>query len=78
MIISKPGNTLGALYVMDMITMKYFHIGTGFDNELRNKIWNERDKYRGKLVKYKYQATRSKKDKPISPVFLGFRDERDL
>lgn len=54
-----------------------FNTGSGFDDELRAEIWNNRDKYLGQFAKVKYFAI-GVKDKPRFPVFLGFRDERDM
>lgn len=58
-----------------------FSIGTGFSgaddvNGERGKLWCERDRLVGRLVKFKYFPTGSK-DRPRFPVFLGWRDERD-
>lgn len=64
-------DTLGAL-VFDG-----FKIGTGFTEEERKEIWDNKDKYLNMLVKYKYQEL-TEDGKPRFPVFLGFRDERDL
>jgi DNA ligase-1 len=69
--------TLGSLQVRDLKTGVAFSIGTGFDDALRQEIWNRRDFYLGKLVKYKSQPT-GVKEAPRFPVFLGFRDARDL
>lgn len=54
-----------------------FTCGTGFDDALRSEIWASRDRYLGQWVKVKHFEIGSK-DKPRFPVFLGFRDERDL
>lgn len=70
-------NKLGALHVKDMRSGVTFDIGTGFDEAMRNYLWVERDRVMGSIVKYKYQPT-GIKDKPRFPVFLGFRDERDM
>jgi DNA ligase-1 len=70
-------NTLGSLNVTDINTNIQFFIGSGFDDELRKEIWDNQSKYLGALVKYKYQPSGAK-DKPRFPVFLGFRDARDL
>lgn len=70
-------NTLGALKVRDRTTKVEFEIGTGFDDVERAHIWHERDKYMGKIVKYKYQPV-GVKDKPRFPVWLGWRDVADL
>lgn len=68
-------NTLGALSVQDTKTQVKFEIGTGFDQATRDELWS--DPPIGKLVKYKYFAG-GVKDKPRFPVFLGFRDKKDL
>lgn len=69
--------TLGALLVRDLKTKVEFAIGTGFDAAARSALWSQRAELVGKLVKYKYFPTGSK-DKPRFPVFLGFRDKRDM
>lgn len=71
-----PMNTLGALNVRDLKTKVEFSIGTGFDAATRKSLWTMPDLV-GKIVKYKYFASGSK-DKPRFPVFLGFRDKRDM
>lgn len=72
-------NTLGALILSDIHgTFKLeFNLGTGFNDKLRQDIWNNKDKYKNLLVKYKYQPCGSW-NKPRLPVFLGFRDIDDL
>lgn len=72
-----PMNTMGALNVRDLKTKVEFSIGTGFDAETRFQLWTGRKCVIGKIVKYKYFASGSK-DKPRFPVFLGFRDKRDM
>ncbi|WP_018609559.1 ATP-dependent DNA ligase [Uliginosibacterium gangwonense] len=54
-----------------------FEIGTGLDDELRQKIWDNQNHYMGKLVKFKYFPV-GVKEKPRHPVFLGFRDAKDM
>lgn len=54
-----------------------FNCGTGFDDALRAEIWANRSKYLGALVKVKHFEVGAK-DLPRHPVFLGFRDSRDL
>lgn len=71
-----PANTLGALACISDHSIS-FNIGTGFDNDLRKEIWDNKEKYLGKKVKFKYQP-HGEKDAPRCPVFLGFRDERDM
>lgn len=69
--------TLGTIVVEDRVSKVQFKIGTGFDANLRKQIWDDRDNYMGKLVKYKYFEI-GEKDKPRFPVFLGFRHENDM
>jgi DNA ligase-1 len=69
--------TLGALRVRDIKTGIEFSIGTGFDDAIRQEIWDHQKKYSKLLVKYKFQASGAK-DLPRFPVFIGFRSENDL
>jgi DNA ligase-1 len=69
--------TLGALRVRDIKTQIEFKIGTGFDDVLRQEIWDHQKKYSKMLVKYKSQASGAK-DAPRFPVFIGWRDRNDL
>ena len=70
-----PAGTLGALVVkMNGIT---FNIGSGFDDKTRQEIWDNQNKYIGKLVTFKYFQT-GMKDAPRFPCFKGFRDESDV
>lgn len=68
---------LGKLRVRDLETDVEFKIGAGFTQALRAELWTQRKKIQGRVVKYKHQAF-GQKDKPRLPVFLGFRDERDM
>lgn len=72
-----PCNTLGSLFVRDLSTGHDFNIGSGFDDDLKKQIWDNREEYRGRIVKYKYQEI-GPKGAPRFPVFLGFRHEDDL
>lgn len=72
-----PANKLGAFVVRDIKTSLVFKVSTGMDDNLRKQIWSNRSTYVGKLIKYKYQEI-GMKELPRFPVFLGFRDERDL
>jgi DNA ligase-1 len=72
-----PAGTLGALRVVGRggdYDGVVFNIGTGFDDALRANIWDNRAKWLGKLVKFKYFATGSK-DSPRFPVYLGLRED---
>jgi len=72
-----PADTLGAFIVKDIHTGQQFKVSTGLDDSLRKSIWNDRNSYLGKLLKYKYQPS-GMKDLPRFPVFLGFRHKDDL
>lgn len=67
--------TMGALKVRDVKTDAVFHIGTGFTAADRAALWAQPPI--GKLAKYKFFAV-GVKDLPRHPVFLGWRDRRDL
>ena len=53
-----------------------FNVGTGFDDNLRREIWNNRAQYLGRMAKVKHFEI-GVKDAPRFPVFLGFRDLTD-
>ena len=71
-----PCGTLGAL-VVHSDKWGSFKIGTGFNDEQRQEIWDNRDNYDGKLVKFKYFAV-GIKTLPRFPTFMGIRHEDDL
>lgn len=54
-----------------------FNIGTGFTDDERAEIWNNRDRYLGRLAKFKYFPV-GVKEAPRHPVWLGLRDRRDV
>lgn len=54
-----------------------FNIGTGFDSATRERLWDDRDRLRGQVVKYRYQQV-GVKDCPRIPSFLGFRAPEDV
>ena len=70
-----PMNTLGSLI------LKYgddsFQMGTGFTDEQRQEIWDNCDKYLGKLASVRYMSV-GLKDKPRVPSFIGWRDKDDM
>lgn len=72
-----PMNTLGSLHVRDVVTGVDFNIGTGFNDELRRDIWDNRDVWLNKIVKYKHFEVGSV-DKPRFPVYLGERMKEDM
>lgn len=71
-------NTLGALVVKDIKTDIEFEIGTGFNDNLRQEIWDNQNTWLSKIVKYKHFAASGVKEKPRFPVFLGVRDKADM
>ena len=71
----QPTGSLGALVVN--WEGHELRIGTGFTQKDRQDIWDDKDRYRGRLVKFKYLPT-GIKDLPRHPVFLGWRDSIDL
>lgn len=72
-----PMNTLGNLLVKDVHNGVEFELGSGFDDVTRKMIWDNQQRYRGMIVKYKFQPY-GVKDKPRFPVFLGFRSLDDM
>ena len=78
-----PMNTLGAFIVKELGDTpwkgKEFNIGTGIGltKILRQEIWDNKKKYKGLIIKYKYQEEGTK-DLPRIPSFQGFRDEDDM
>lgn len=63
--------TMGALLVEDVYTGVQFNIGSGFTADLRNKMWQNKEMYINKFIKYKYFPV-GVKEKPRFPVFLTF------
>lgn len=54
-----------------------FDIGSGFTAAQRADLWKKRKTLVGKIVKFKYFPI-GIKDRPRFPIFLGFRDKRDM
>lgn len=73
-----PGDTLGKLVVRTKTGVE-FRIGVfnGLKAADKKALWDNRASLIGKLVKFRYQEAGTK-DRPRIPVFLGWRDERDL
>jgi DNA ligase 1 len=78
--------TLGALRVRGINGVYKgveFSIGSGLDDPTRQLLWTKATQAQpqhspvGKIVKYKYFPSGTK-DAPRFPVFLGFRDKRDM
>lgn len=70
-----PMNTLGSL------VLKYgdteFRCGTGFSDEQRQEIWNNKESYLGKLASIRYMSV-GQAILPRIPSFIGWRDEDDM
>jgi DNA ligase-1 len=66
-----PMGTLGALQVRDN-KGRTFNVGTGFTDDERAYIWNNRLVYMGKWAKVKFLNV-GVKELPRHPVFLGWR-----
>lgn len=69
--------TLGAFIVRDVVSGIEFSIGTGLTALQRADFWDRRERLVGGLVKYKFFAV-GVKIAPRHPVFMGFRDKKDL
>jgi len=69
-----PGNTTGALECEDCVTGEPVIIGSGFNHSLGKDIWNNIEKYKGKMITYKHKI-HGKKDKFRQPIFVGFRSD---
>lgn len=54
-----------------------FSCGTGFSDPERAEIWASRDRVLGRIAKYKYFPV-GVKEAPRHPVFLGWRDPKDM
>lgn len=55
----------------------HFTMGSGFDDAMRKEVWENKEKYLGKLAKFKYFEV-GMKDSYRFPIFLGWRDEEDM
>lgn len=68
--------TLGS-FIVETDDGRSFNVATGMTAEDRQYYWDNRDKFMGALVKYKFQEVGAK-DLPRFPVFLGIRSEIDM
>ena len=73
----RPSGMMGTLRVKCLTNGYEFEIGTGFTHSMRQEIFDEQNKFVGKIVKYKYFPV-GMKDLPRHPVFIGFRDKIDM
>lgn len=52
-------------------------VGTGFDDALRNVLWQRRNELIGEYVTFEYRGIGSN-GRPRFPAFIGFRDPLDM
>lgn len=71
-----PKGTLGSLIVESPKWPKSFEIGTGFDDEEKLALWNDKNLI-GKLVRFSY-VDAGGYDVPRHCSYQGIRDERDI
>lgn len=70
-------DTLGAL-LCKTPSGTIFGVGTGFDDALRQELWNSRAELIGKLAKVKYFEVGMQEGVPRFPVFISTRHPDDL
>lgn len=73
-----PGNKLGS-FIVECVDFPgvQFSVGSGLTMHERETLWSTRNSLIGKIIKFKYLAI-GIKDKPRHPIYLGFRDPKDL
>ena len=74
-----PMNTFGA-FVMELQDGRNFNVGSGLGltDAVRKEIWNNRDKYIGKIATVRQMKVGSKNGIPRLPTFVGLRDNDDI
>lgn len=73
-----PAGMLGAFQVLDCSNLSWvFNIGSGMDQEFRQYVWNNKDKFIGQILCYKYLPVGTL-GLPRHPVFKGMRHKTDL
>jgi DNA ligase-1 len=76
-------NTLGGFYVRGVAGQPFDGVefkvgnGTGMTQELRKQLWSERDSLVGRIIKVKYFPSGGD-TRPRHPLWLGWRDSRDM
>jgi DNA ligase-1 len=70
-------DTLGSLIARTK-SGREVDVGSGFDDALRREVWDNRDKYLGRLFTFKHFAVTGVKEKPRQPIFKWFRDKDDI
>ncbi len=71
----KPKGTLGVILCTDLKTGQQLSIGTGvgLTAKLKQHMYDNFAKYKGKTLKYKHKLV-GQKDLPRQPIMVGFRD----
>jgi DNA ligase-1 len=72
-----PNGTLGAFLVRNLETGVEHKVSPSGTMVEVQKIWDDREAYVGKVLKFKYFATGSK-EKPRFSQMIGFRDATDM
>lgn len=80
---SRLENTLGGITVAGFLedgTRVECNVGSGFSDELRNEIWNNKDVWRGRTVVIKYQEVSKARNKDVAslrfPTYERWRDDK--
>lgn len=68
----RPAGTLGALVCQSEGYESTFEVGSGYNDEQRQWIWDNQTRLMGEVITVKCQKA-GEKDKPRFPVFKGFR-----
>lgn len=71
-----PTGVLGSLVCSHPDYSDTFNVGSGFDDNTKKLVWDNKEKFLGKLAKIKHQPSGAK-DKPRFPVFIGWRSDSD-
>jgi DNA ligase-1 len=81
---SKFVNTLGGLVCKGVDQEKYIEVtvGSGFSEELRDEIWNNKEKVLGRIAEIKGDVLTKAQDSDIwslrFPTFIGFRNDKNI
>lgn len=80
---SRLENTLGGITVAGFLedgTRVECNVGSGFSDDLRNEIWNNKDAWLGRTVVIKYQEVSKAKTKDVAslrfPTYERWRDDK--
>lgn len=76
-----PMNTLGSLVCQEVKPWNgknwEFNVGSGLSKELKDEIWNNKDKWLGKAIRFKH-FPKGRKDKPRFPIYQGTPDSAPI